>query len=374
MHWHWIGDGWWGDHAGTKIHLWDSPVQEMQQRLIEAWQKKIAVDVMQRKTFQGMTDSCPYLTCSEPLPNPADAGLMRMSLNGTFFTQDRLVHRREESDGKCLMCGLPDSQFHRHWKCEALEPARQECPLAIRKWVDDSPPVVGNHGWIPTPESLDSFRYTLDNIPDTTFDFQPCQIEGILELFTDGSCLNSKCKLSRLSSWGVAVGTIDNPDFFVPVSSGLVTGRLQTSNRGELTACLSAIRFAVHQNQSFRIWTDSSFVVKRLKEALRKQGGSFDNQINNHDLLCEISIALWEARTIFLGVNKVYSHQEIDQLDEAEQWVCRGNDFVDTVAKNAYTEYPIVLQVWNNLSKEISFLKKQRNGYIRFMSKRGNWP
>ena len=129
---------------------------------------------------------------------------------------------------------------------------------------------------------------------------------------------------------------------------------------GDTSACLSAIRFAVHQNQSFRIWTDSSFVVKRLKEALRKQGGSFDNQINNHDLLCEFSVALWEARAIFLGVNKVYSHQEIDQLDEAEQWVCRGNDFVDIVAKNAYTEYPIVLQVWNNLSKEISFLKEAK--------------
>lgn len=140
------------------------------------------------------------------------------------------------------------------------------------------------------------------------------------------------------------------------MSCGLVTGRLQTSIRSELTACLSAIRFAVHHTQNFRIWTNSSFAVKRLKVAFDKQGIPFDNQVNNHDLLSDISAAIWEARSLFLGVYKIFSHQE-DQLDEAEQWVCKGNDFVGLVARHAYAAYPTLLTVWSNLTTEISFLK-----------------
>ena len=257
-------------------------------------------------------------------------------------------------------CGLPDGQKHRHWECEALEPARSSCPTHIRKWVNSSSPVVGNHGWIPTPESLQVFRKELDNITDDTNDFQHCDIQGELDLFTDGSCLQGKCKLSRIGSWGVVAGSLDDPDKFVPISCGLIPGRSQTSIRAELTACLSAIRFATFRNQKFRIWTDSSYTIKRLTIAQRKQGSVFDNQANNHDLLSDISVAIWEAREVFLGIHKVCSHQEHSNLCEAEQWVCRGNDWVDELAKNAFASYPNLMRIWTQLCSEISFLTEAK--------------
>ena len=148
---------------------------------------------------------------------------------------------------------------------------------------------------------------------------------------------------------------------YTPVAAGLVPGLTQTISRAELTATLAALKFGLTVGKPFRIWSDSSYVLKQIhKHTVTNRFMPVSNKIPNHDLLDQIRICILEARQIYHGTYKVVSHQNFCLLDFDEKWVCNGNNAADAVAGKVFSEYPHLLIVQQQLKQEIQELCTMR--------------
>eukprot|EP00435_Cladocopium_sp_Y103_P036813 s432_g9.t1 len=363
LHWHWNMSDSFVDQSNQTVDLWNCPIQELMVRATEAWQQQVAGQTSLRKTFQGMQYTHAHLSTRQLPTDPIDQGLLRTVMNGTFYTADHLPKRDESLSDTCPYCGQVDSVLHRNWHCPALEEARVECPQHIKKMVLDMPPAVQNHGWFPTPSTLLCFRQALGNTPDTTQDFQHIPHEPQeLDLFTDGSCLGPADSLTRVAGWGVVVATPIGESDFAPVSSGLVRGWYQSITRAELQAAISAVSFAVHRSKPFRLWVDSSSVVSRIRQFARTT--DFTAHVNkpNHDLLQRLFDIMSQAKHLFRGVVKVYSHQNLQAgFSPSEQWAFRGNHAADELAAMEFSNHTELMTLRQKLLEEVKHLETLRN-------------
>ena len=62
INWSWISNGYFLDGCGRKVHLWESPVQDLFARLCNDWQVHIMRQMSARKTFGGFQNCSPGLT------------------------------------------------------------------------------------------------------------------------------------------------------------------------------------------------------------------------------------------------------------------------------------------------------------------------
>ena len=347
------------DQNGYDIDIWEAPIQELQIRCGIAWQQKVAGEMAHRKTFKGLGNANVIITKNNWPNNPMDAAILRRCLNGTFVTSDRRKYHADDNSTLCPFCSQEDSQKHRHWECTELEQARLDCPPEVRESILASDPCLFNHGWASNPTYLEPFQQQLQELPDRTNVFEPhAAQEEYLEMFTDGSCKDPTEPLTRLCAWGVAVATPNDPNFdFHPVSNGILQGFLQTISRAELTAFFSASSYAVNQGKPFRIWTDSQYVINQVNKLRVKLSEKISRKKPNHDLLDKIRVCLHEAGKLFLGLEKVSSHQNHKLLDPVEAWVCRGNDAADSLAQHAFMDQPSLLDTWEKLKLEIKNLE-----------------
>ena len=118
----------WDAATGMFVDRWGSfcpfvlAPQELEARLVESWQRTVAVQVARRKGSEGMEMVDFHLTkCLLYEFGREDQALLRVSLNGTFFTEDALFHTGEADLPQCPCCGCKDSAYHRVWECAALE-------------------------------------------------------------------------------------------------------------------------------------------------------------------------------------------------------------------------------------------------------------
>ena len=365
MDWRWqVGVGF-RDEWGLLIDLWEAPIQEVKWRLAESWQHCVACEISKRHSFKGMQHTSAYLTRAFDKPPPSKEAILRRALNGTFYTADKLQHGMEEGEeqDKCLFCGQRDSFRHRNWECQVLQHAREVCSSPDKEAILNHEPSFFNHGWVPTPSSLHSFREHLINLPDHKFQYNdPHELPSTLDLFTDGGALCPKNALCRWASWGVALSVTDQPHEFHALSSGVVRGFLQTVSRAELTAAISAVYFATSRGKPFRLWVDNAYVVKVCKRFLRKHYTWIGRKIPNHDLLQELSHAFQYGQNLCLGVIKVASHQQITVEDDAiTKLVFRGNEAADFLAASAFSQYPETLAQWQTLKAETEQLLSLRS-------------
>lgn len=372
IHWSWR-DSTFTDQWARCVDIWDCCIQELYLRVSNAWQQRILGEMSHRKTFQKAFADCnPKITMDGLSTDPQEASVLRKCLNGTFFTEDRRKHQYGEEATKCPFCHMTDGQKHRHWECEELAEARQECPNNILQNIKQQPSCVTDHGWIPNPKTLLDFQTTLLSIQDITHNFMDTHTPDFVELFTDGSCTEGSNPLVRLASWGVVVGTPDLEQEFTPINAGLVSGLVQTISRAELTAILAALKFALAKGKPFRIWSDSGYAIKQIhKITITRRFAPVPNKIPNHDLLDQIRISILEAKQTFHGIHKVVSHQNSALLSFDEIWVCAGNDAADSVAGNVFSSYPTILALQQQLKNEIQELCILRFWVHRILVKTG---
>lgn len=357
INWHWDDDTFW-DHNGFAIDLWQQPIQDIRLRLTEAWQTQAMHHVAHRASFQGISQTSPYLTTANFPQNSSDASILRKCLNGTFFTADHQKYRDADESTDCPFCHNADSQFHRHWECPSLEDARKSMPEHHRQLAMQSHPATFNHGWIPAPAALPYFRQALHNIPDNTHNLIiPEIVPPTLDIFTDGSCLNPACKMTRLASWAIVLYTPDNQHDFTPVGASVLPGLIQTITRAELTAVIAALILADRLRKPFRLWIDNDFVVNELRQAFETPDFFFSkisHKTANHDLL--LTLHLWAHRTKLLckGILKVYSHQEnYEDADPATEFAIAGNAAADEAAGKICLSFPHVHKLWKVVSKQV---------------------
>eukprot|EP00438_Fugacium_kawagutii_P019933 Skav213049 [mRNA] locus=scaffold3001:56101:58247:+ [translate_table: standard] len=361
--WHWDQGLW--DHRNHAIDLWESPIQDLRARAMEAWQDRAKGMVKHRKTMCDIHLTSPQLTIRDWPTSPSDQGLLRTSLNGTFYTNERQHHVENDVPTVCVFCGHTDSQIHRHWECSILEPARASCPTDIREELPQLPIATQSHGWIPTPSSLDPFREQLLAIPDTTWVHEmPADPPSTLDLFPDGTCLTPTEPMSRLAAWGFVQAGAMLDDTFIPIGHGLVPGLVQTVTRAELTAAKAAIQYAVRRQLPFRLWIDNALVVKHLRRT--QAADSWEDalparKVANHDLITDLVTMFGLNRHLCRAIVKVSSHQnQSGAQDDVDAWAWKGNDAADRCAAAALSDAMLVVQTHHKLHTEITRLHRLR--------------
>ena len=145
----------------------------------------------------------------------------------------------------------------------------------------------------------------------------PCFVTTIspqircVNLFTDGGALTPTDPDTRLASWGVVAADTGSMEF-QPISCGILPRGHQTVLRAEITAALSAVKFALTTGKPFRLWIDNAEVV-RLAVWLHHPT-PVTTQTTDNDLCSDA--AEWIRRTAHMckGIVKVTSHQILDEV------------------------------------------------------------
>ena len=367
--WYW-NENMFVDHKGLTIDIWEVCIQELAIRLAEAWQARTAREKSWRKTFAGLDESFPKISRLSKKLTPQQASVVRNNQNGTFYTADHLKHRAQGQSTNCLFCGKEDSVYHRLWECEELTEARNQCPKEVRKELLTFQQCTYNHGWFPEPPSLLEFRTKLHQLTlDEGQWCEPLEVPETLEIFTDGTCANPKCEITRIGAWGVAIYQPNSSENFVAVASGLLAGIHQTIARAELQAAIVGCHFAQRYQKPYRLWIDNAYVIKVVKIVQNNCEFYWSPGSPNHDLLNNLTNILRQTQHLFQGVNKVYSHQRLEGSSPEELWAFEGNAAADSIAANVLIQEQDVLQTWQKLKEEVEkfeFLKQhQKKAFAR---------
>ena len=326
--------------------LWETSLPEVQARLVRAWQDAVQHKLCHRASFAGLEQADPQLTgrLVRAFPPPEQA-LLRLSLHGAFYTNDRLCHTGNDADPSCQFCGCPDSIRHRLLHCSHFECCRVDMPLSPAQ-LAALPDAQLLHGWaMRSPLELQVKRLLAATVQDFT-NFEPVPEMDAYDLFTDGSCLRPETPQLRLAAWAVNVALPGLPARSLPLGCGLVPGLLQSSFRGELCAALAAVRFCQQCRRPVRIWSDCQGVVSRLRRLL--SSGWFPRTRSPHaDLWCQFLPAVEEIGHL-IHVHKVVSHLD-PTLEQTfgDEWCAEQNDVADRAATAAhFLRSAAFWQVW----------------------------
>lgn len=343
--WAWMGEGVVRDHDGFCFHIAKCPPQLLKQRVSEAWHSMVLSEVSCRDGFEGL-ETCNVQLTTERLHHYSheQMGLLRVALNRTFFTRDKLIHSGHFTSTACPWCSEPrDSIFHRHWECPHFQNSRSMVDSAVFHQLPELSDCALQHGWVGLSPVLNEFRQCLDLAPDLTQDFHvDASSMTTLYLFTDGSCLNPRCPFSWIASWGVVCADLEN-DVFQEVSQGPLQGLHQTIFRAECVAVISAVKFGLHARKPFWIWVDNLQVYNLMKAIRLGRPVPIHNGMKDCDLISEMCDLLRQAmvESLFEDVSKVCSHQDHTLAESnVQRWVFRGNDAADRCSERGRAAFP----------------------------------
>ena len=361
--WEWSRETTFNDQMQRPINIMTCAPQELMIRLKQAWQDRVKAILAQRKTMKGMQWTSPDITNSELASmSPDEAAILRVSLNGTFFTTDHAVQQGRSEINKCPFCPADDSQIHRHWFCEAFQEQRSHLTHEQVTMIQTLDPCVSVHGWIPEPPSVRKLQTMLQELPPLDDIFQwPRVMPETLHCFTDGGCLSPANPLHRVATWGIALANMDCQTF-QPLANGVVRGTLQTAVRGEICAAIQACRFAALAQRPVVLWVDNDLVFKRIKK-YHKYPRCFKPNQKDVDLWMHLHDNIRQLGHLFVTVLKVVSHQsQQGAMDDFEEWVFQGNSAADAIAESSLYSYPTLVEQWARTKHEVGLMHQLRRG------------
>ena len=335
-----------------EFDIFQCPIQEVQLR--------VGMSVEHRKGFHGLANVDPVCTreCLQQHDEEA-AGLVRVVLNGTFFTKDAKSRIRDNQDDKCDLCGERDSVLHRHWECPGLASFRAQVPPIVWEHIDSMPPCMKQRGWAVQPSCEQTFRQMLLSLPETVIPDPTMMVEGAPEplcLFTDGTaaCPNPR---ARYAAWAVTM--VDPSDLWhnVQCSAGHLSGLVQTVPRAETRAALAALEFGIRASRPVHLWIDCQQVVDKIRGIC---DATYEVAPNHKDaeLWREVVQCIVILTPEWVKVTKVAAHVQEAQTP-LEEWAAFHNDKADRAVKWVNKERPIeFLQVHQRLVRELQLNKE----------------
>ena len=345
--WTYVANGVFRDGEEGVIHILDSPIQELKLRLSRAWQQSVGHQWETRKGFEGFRKVCVPLSTPSKTFAPDELGFLRVAQNGTFFTNDALVHTGVVENNECKFCHQPDSVHHRHWECHHTEESRRLIPSDIREVINQSPACLSEHGWATEPETIKEFRDCLSTIPDNLGAFVqvPTQ-QAHIDLFCDGTGIDPKFPLTRLVAWGVVLAGSHPQEAHIPLAWGGVPGQLQTVVRAELFAFVAALMYAKDHlctpGTTSAIWSDCEFIIRRAR-AIQQGSLLIHSAMSDHDLWAVVQEILPQEEQCQLY--HIKSHQAYQDELEWIQWACSANDAADRLAEMAIDSLPSAVRL-----------------------------
>ena len=359
------------DQDGLPVDLLHFPLKEVKTRIYRAWQQHVGSLSSGRHGFTGLQDVDAITTSKHVAKLDFELqGPLRSLLSGVFITADQQgeMFHLDQSERICKFCQSPDSLSHRHWTCPHTKSSRDLIPPDHLTIIQQQPSCFRDRGWCIEPPSVRSFRAALCTIPDTSMVFHlPPQLPAEFDCFTDGAAQDPNCPVTRLASWGWVLGDTQSNTFW-PLAEGGVPGIWQSVVRAEIFAVLSALQFAARFPRRIRIWCDNQLVVDRLQQALDGQLNC-SSILHDHDLWSRVQS---QIRTLpsLVSVHKVYSHQEADNLPEAESWIVAGNHSADSTANQAISSLPPeVRDAWKVASTQCRKLHAAHDTLVQHMAR-----
>lgn len=351
------------------IDVLHSPIQEISLRLQRAWCKHVGSLHVHRDEFLGLQQVDVALSRIDHQWQIAEHNMLRVLMNGTFCTNNKLHAAKMSDEPMCKYCGMLDSLEHRNLECTATEESRNLVSQEVLQWVQDQPSCI-HRGWFVEPPSFVTFRKLLGTIPDLTdvIESPPEQWMHLptWDVFTDGTAQHPTIPCARLCAWSVTMLPPSLEDAAFPLARGGLPGLSQTVPRAEATAFLSALFFVSRFPKPTRIWVDNQLVVTRSQTIL---AGSFTvtRLITDHDVWESIAECLQNLATL-VTVHKVASHQDETEAEAWMGWAFRGNEAADRQAQETLYELPrLVLRASEECRKDWQWrqhVKSEWHGHL----------
>eukprot|EP00438_Fugacium_kawagutii_P027052 Skav214843 [mRNA] locus=scaffold16:48152:49687:- [translate_table: standard] len=268
------------------------------------------------------------------------SAMMRVVLNGSFYTRDNLVHSGKVDTKQCPWCPATDSVAHRHWSCPFMSDIWSSVETGFMDRLQTMDACTQTHGWFPILPHTREWYHLLANLPDLTTDWiTPFDLPQVLNLFTDGGASYPSEPRLRVASWSFVLGNAETTEFH-PLARGPVPGLLQTVLRGEILGAISALLFLHAVQREGILWVDNLKVCQMVALFMTGQGPP-DLLETNHDLWTRLHAAVNKVRGLLLKCVKVPSHEDISAYPEAvERWILLGNDRADREANLALEDLP----------------------------------
>ena len=336
--------------------IWSASPQELDFRLAFSWQRAVAYQVEGRRDFRGLGNADFLLTRQlSSAWQGASAELLRVSMGGAFYTQDKLRHVEENGSGLCRFCGQQDSIHHRVWQCAEFQVVRSQSLPPGFPAVLDLPECQRLHAWAMQPRRQVELWRALASLPDTSWNFVGLPNMAQLDLFVDGSCIFPASPHLRLASWAVVLARHDASVPPSVLNAGLLPGLVQSSFRAEIFAVLVACRLASLTEARVRVWCDCLGVVRRC-HGLMSRSWTVKPSTKNSDLWHLVVEAIQAVRGSF-EVCKVDSHlQEREDDDYLTEWLILNNSDVDAAARSAGTQRgEFFWTMWRAVQQDLAF-------------------
>ena len=258
--WLWVGEGIIKDVYGT-CNVATCGMAELVFRAQRGWQQWVASQVSHRPSFRHFdkVDVDGTLRHLAKL-QPVERATLRSYLNGMTFTNAQACYWTTSGCSNCPACGQPDSAWHRLYECSFSESCRKLVADDVLEAVQHVPQVLSVQGWtLLAPLAVPWMQYLAQlgcQLPVTRVQ---TQLE-VLDLFTDGSCLNQEH--GKLAAWAVVQASKPcvhaQPSDFAVLCAGKVPGCIQSAHRAELYAILAAL----HVSPKLR-WSSQTVVGLR---------------------------------------------------------------------------------------------------------------
>ena len=208
-------------------------------------------------------------------------------------------------------------------RCPRFQTLRQ----SIEGWLPDHeelPTCVKHHLLIPKLQDMVEWRKVLFQIEDNSNCFlcQPPE-NTPLHVFTDGSCTVPEHEPLRTASWGFLCANLGEL-----VAAGHLQGPMQTIDRAELMALVSAVRWT--QRNDICVWCDSQSTVHAAEFII--EHGYVPASMENYDLWLAFLAALQLRDGLTTLVRWVPSHLQAHQAEDPfEQWLIHWNSVIDAI-------------------------------------------
>eukprot|EP00435_Cladocopium_sp_Y103_P057253 s55_g19.t1 len=319
------------DHDGCQHHLLQLDPATLASLVMDGWLQHIARQVTHRNTMNDLVgiDSC-LVRVGTPSLNALETSLLGALQSGAFIGTASHSKFDFTKEANCSHCQLPDAPAH--WLvCPCFQALRD----GVEGWVQDHPcdtQALRLHLLPSRSPFWKPWKEALLAIEDHTAEFWSLPAEGVNHLFTDGSASKTGTPFD-LASWSVTNATTGQF-----VATGPSHGLCQNSDRAELLAVLSALRWRNTHRIDVHLWIDAQYVVSGLLFLL--QHGVAGNWVHQ-DLWTAIADEIQSLPEHSVMPHWIPSHLDSEALESPfEDWVQQHNDRADRLAGVANRSRP----------------------------------
>ena len=324
--WTWLGDL--TLLVGAWVFPWHLLHEALLRRLVEySWDDFVVRQIQHRQDFHGLSSISRRLSTHCLGLSLADQALLHTIQDGTFYTAWQKGKFDPTLPSFCDHCEVEDDLAHRCTSCPKYRSIHQQFPECVEAWPLNTP-AFNMHGLMERNEHTVHWMTYLIDLPDGTkqYAYHPIMDE-LYDLFVDGSC--DKIADVSYAAWAV----FDHTNARILAQSPL-HGLIQTINRAELTAVLSAMQWKLHARCHVRVWTDSDYVFKNWWHLWRSR--SIPHHWSNQDLWGQMLSLIEAIHWDRCSLHKVRSHGDLDSsTDPVDDWAFLGNQYADLAAKRS---------------------------------------